>query len=81
MKAGTEPLSFEKAGPRSHIYFDPAKVKVVGNTSLAGAYLSLTDRTIPRQLSRIAENLEIVELNLEPDFEDCYIDQMELPEL
>lgn len=25
---GTEPLSFEKAGPREHIYFDPTKTKV-----------------------------------------------------
>ncbi|NOX54614.1 MAG: ATP-binding protein [Planctomycetes bacterium] len=59
--------------------FRPEQVQLVGNTSLAGAYLALLDAAVVTELSRIAERMEVVELNLDPDFESEYIDQLSLP--
>lgn len=60
--------------------FRPEQVQVVGNTSLAGAYLSLLDCGALDEIIRIARQIEIVELNLDPGFEDRYIDNLRLPE-
>ena len=59
--------------------FHPSQIEVVGNTSLAGAYLSLLDTGAIEAIKRISTAIKIVELNLEPDFESCYIDQLWLP--
>ena len=59
--------------------FDPAQIEAVGNTSLGGAYLALLDRGILDAMKQVAEQMEIVELNLEPEFEMNYIDQLSLP--
>lgn len=59
--------------------FDPAKIEAVGNTSLAGAYLALVDRTSLREMDRCRRAVEVLELNLEPDFEDAYVDALSLP--
>lgn len=59
--------------------FEPRQIEVVGNTSLGGAWLALVDRTIVPEMSTAAANAEIVELNLEPGFEDTFIDQLTLP--
>lgn len=59
--------------------FDPAKVEAVGNTSLAGAYLALIDRTSIREMDRCRCTVQVLELNLEPDFEDAYVDSLSLP--
>ena len=59
--------------------FAPEQVEAVGNTSLGGAYLAMLDRTVIEELDRIRARTEIVELNLDPDFEDCYIDNLGLP--
>ncbi len=58
--------------------FRREQVQVVGNTSLAGAYLSLLDSGVMNELKRIAQSLQAVELNLDPDFESRYIDQLQL---
>jgi uncharacterized 2Fe-2S/4Fe-4S cluster protein (DUF4445 family) len=60
--------------------FRPEQIQLVGNTSLAGAYLSQVDSSVLGELSRIGREIEIVELNLDPDFEDTYIDQLSLGE-
>lgn len=60
--------------------FDPSQVQVVGNTALAGAYLALLDRHALDELGSIARSLEIVELNLDPGFEERYIDNLLLPD-
>ena len=60
--------------------FVPEQVQVVGNTSLAGAYLALLDSGVLEALARICKRLEVIELNLEPSFEDCFIDQLALPQ-
>jgi uncharacterized 2Fe-2S/4Fe-4S cluster protein (DUF4445 family) len=59
--------------------FREDQIQLVGNTSLAGAYLSLLDCSVLSEIRRIAGSIEIVELNLESDFEDCYVDQLSLP--
>lgn len=59
--------------------FDVSQVQVVGNTSLAGAYLALLDASAIEEMKRISEKMELVELNLEPDFTSQYTDQLWLP--
>ncbi|MEI6350416.1 MAG: ASKHA domain-containing protein [Verrucomicrobiota bacterium] len=58
--------------------FVPEQVEAVGNTSLGGAYLAMLDRTVIEELDRIRTRAEIIELNRDPGFEDCYIDNLSL---
>lgn len=57
------------------------KIHVLGNGSLAGAFLSLADRTVPEELERIAARPEVVELNLVAGFEAEYTNALFLPHL
>ena len=59
--------------------FQPDQIELVGNTALAGAYLTLLDSTALGELRRLSQRMEVIELNLEPDFETIYIDQLSLP--
>ncbi len=59
--------------------FSASQVEVVGNTSLGGAWLALVDRTILPEMENVGSLAEVVELNLEPGFEDAYIDHLALP--
>ena len=59
--------------------FVASQIQVVGNTALAGAYLALLDAGSLEEMKRISKQLKVVELNLEPDFTSCYIDQLWLP--
>ncbi|MDI1336900.1 MAG: ASKHA domain-containing protein [Lacunisphaera sp.] len=59
--------------------FTPAQIKVVGNTSLGGAFLALNDRSLLAEMQAACARLESIELNLQPGFEDAYIDQLMLP--
>lgn len=59
--------------------FDPQTIEAVGNTSLAGAYLALLDRGVLDELKRIASQVELIELNLEPEFEMNFIEHLSLP--
>ncbi len=59
--------------------FVPRQVQVVGNTSLGGAYLSLLEAGVATEIARAAKEIVVVELNLDPDFESCYIDHLGLP--
>lgn len=52
-----------------------------GNTSLAGAYLSLVDETAYNSYLKIIEKPEIISLNTIPCFEDNFIDALMLPNL
>lgn len=54
-------------------------VRVVGNTSLAGALLSALDRAAGHELGRLRRRTEVVDLNSQPDFEDRYLDHLRLP--
>jgi uncharacterized 2Fe-2S/4Fe-4S cluster protein (DUF4445 family) len=59
--------------------FTPAQIKVVGNTSLGGAFLALNDRSLLTEMQAGCARLESIELNLQPGFEDAYIDELMLP--
>jgi uncharacterized 2Fe-2S/4Fe-4S cluster protein (DUF4445 family) len=56
--------------------FRPEQISLVGNTSLAGAYLALLDSSVLDEIKKISVRLETIELNLVPGFESCYIDQL-----
>lgn len=55
------------------------QVRVVGNTSLAGAVLALVDRNTLDDMENQRQQVEVIELNLAEGFEDCYIDHLMLP--
>jgi uncharacterized 2Fe-2S/4Fe-4S cluster protein (DUF4445 family) len=59
--------------------FTPDQIKVVGNTSLGGAFLALNDRNLLTEMSAACTRVESIELNLQPGFEDAYIDHLSLP--
>jgi uncharacterized 2Fe-2S/4Fe-4S cluster protein (DUF4445 family) len=59
--------------------FTPAQIQVVGNTSLGGAFLALNDRSLLAEMAEACRRMESIELNLQPGFEDAYIDQLMLP--
>jgi uncharacterized 2Fe-2S/4Fe-4S cluster protein (DUF4445 family) len=56
-----------------------ARLEVVGNTSLGGAYLALLDKGALAEMEALRGAVEIVELNRHPRFEDTLIDHMALP--
>jgi uncharacterized 2Fe-2S/4Fe-4S cluster protein (DUF4445 family) len=58
--------------------FVPEQIEVVGNTSLAGAYMTLQDRGVLDELRLNQNRVEVLELNLDPSFEDCYIENLML---
>lgn len=59
--------------------FTGKQIVPVGNTSLAGAYLALTDQSLLAEMARTAQRVEALELNLVPGFQDAYIDALCLP--
>ncbi|NJL31821.1 MAG: ATP-binding protein, partial [Phycisphaerales bacterium] len=59
--------------------FVAEQVKVVGNSSLAGAFLALLDQGAMEEMKKLAMQVEVLELNLVPGFEDRYIDHLQLP--
>ena len=56
--------------------FREEQVTAVGNTSLGGAYLALLDRSIAAEIGDL--QAEAIELNLDPGFEDRYLDHLSL---
>lgn len=58
--------------------FRTEQVETVGNTALAGAYLALVDSAALTEIRRASSQMEIVELNQEPEFEMSYIDELSL---
>jgi uncharacterized 2Fe-2S/4Fe-4S cluster protein (DUF4445 family) len=58
--------------------FNVGQIQVVGNTSLGGAFLALNDRSLVAEMAAACRAMEEIELNLQPGFEDAYIDQLVL---
>lgn len=56
--------------------FTVDQIQVVGNTSLGGAFLALNDRSLLEEMGSASRRMETVELNLDPRFEDAYIDNL-----
>jgi uncharacterized 2Fe-2S/4Fe-4S cluster protein (DUF4445 family) len=59
--------------------FCEEQIRVVGNTSLAGALLALVDKTTLEEMENIRSQVEVIELNLTDGFEDRYIEHLMLP--
>ena len=59
--------------------FNPTQINSIGNSSLAGALAVLEDRRLLAELRQICSQIKSIELNLQPGFEDNYIDQLALP--
>jgi len=59
--------------------FDAVKTRFIGNASLGGAYLCGLDGGALSALADAAKKFENIELNLEADFEDAFIDALCLP--
>jgi uncharacterized 2Fe-2S/4Fe-4S cluster protein (DUF4445 family) len=59
--------------------FEAGQVETVGNTSLGGAYLAMLDRAIATEMENLGPKANNVELNLDPQFEDRFIDNLRLP--
>lgn len=59
--------------------FREEDVHVVGNTALAGALLAILDKTTLVEMDAIRSQVEVIELNLQEDFEDRFIDHLMLP--
>ena len=59
--------------------FAPKQIEAVGNTSLGGAYLAMLDRSVIDELETTRRRAHIVELNLDPGFEDRFIENLRLP--
>ncbi len=55
------------------------RYEIVGNGSLAGAYLALLDADVTPVFNAIIDQPEVVELNLVPSFESHFIDALALP--
>ncbi len=58
--------------------FAASQIEPVGNTSLGGAYLAMLDRTLVDEMNALCDGVETVELNLDPGFEDRYVDHLAL---
>jgi uncharacterized 2Fe-2S/4Fe-4S cluster protein (DUF4445 family) len=54
------------------------RIKVVGNTSLAAASSALLNSWAYEEMSELARRVRVIELNLEPDYADCYINALSL---
>ena len=59
--------------------FRADQIEPVGNTSLGGAYLAMLDRTLAVEMDAFRTSVESIELNLDPGFEDRYLDHLALP--
>jgi uncharacterized 2Fe-2S/4Fe-4S cluster protein (DUF4445 family) len=55
------------------------RYRFIGNGSLAGSYLRLVDRSVSATMAHLAERPEVIELNLDPEFQDAYSCAMFLP--
>lgn len=56
--------------------FSVDQISSVGNTSLGGAYLAMLDRSLAGEMADL--DAETIELNLDPGFEDRYLDHLSL---
>jgi len=59
--------------------FHADQIIAVGNTSLGGAYLAMLDRSLLGEMNDLRGLTSTIELNLDPNFEDRYLDHLSLP--
>ena len=59
--------------------FRADQIEPVGNTALGGTYLAMLDRTLAAEMDALRTGVESIELNLDPGFENRYLDHLALP--
>ncbi len=59
--------------------FREDQIHVVGNTALAGAFVALVDRAALEEMENLRAKVNVMELNLTEDFEECYVQNLMLP--
>ncbi len=57
------------------------KIRMIGNAAGEGAKLVLKDRGLWEEAQKLAAEAEFVELATMKEFQDCFVDEMEFPEL
>ncbi|MFO7981799.1 MAG: ASKHA domain-containing protein [Candidatus Aminicenantes bacterium] len=55
------------------------RVEMIGNGSLGGAFLSLIESDVVGEMNEILSRVEVIELNMQKDFQQHYIDALFLP--
>ena len=55
------------------------RIEVIGNGSLAGAFLALLDPSAEDEMNAISSTIDVVELNMHEEFQTVYIDALSLP--
>lgn len=55
------------------------RVEMIGNGSLGGAFLALIESDVVLKMNQILSKVEVVELNMQKDFQQHYIDALFLP--
>lgn len=55
------------------------RVEMIGNGSLGGAFLSLIEPDVVGEMNEILSRVEVIELNMQKDFQQHYIDALFLP--
>jgi uncharacterized 2Fe-2S/4Fe-4S cluster protein (DUF4445 family) len=57
----------------------PERIEVIGNGSLGGAFLALTESGVIDAMSAISSGIDVIELNTHESFQQIYIDSLFLP--
>lgn len=55
------------------------KIRFVGNTAKEGAKAILLNRKASLEVGKIGQNINILELSLHPDFQDCFVRALAFP--
>ena len=73
------PVSAQVIGMIPSIPLD--RVKTVGNAAGAGAQLALLSRSARKQATKIAKEVEYIELSARPDFQEAFLASMYFPKI
>ena len=55
------------------------RIEVIGNGSLAGAFLALVEPDAIDVMTEISSKVDFIELNMQEDFQSCFVDALFLP--
>ena len=56
------------------------RISAIGNAAGEGAKLVLKNKELWKEAQKLARKAEFLELAASPDFQDCYVDELEFPE-
>ena len=55
------------------------RIRPIGNAAGEGAKIALINADEWRLVDRLVESVEFVELAVLPEFQDCFVDELEFP--